>query len=122
MLRLRHTLAALLILALATGCSSSGNTPSEQETEAQMQEMDAQLTELQAQLTAAQARAATLSGVVGSLEASVADLDRRVLDLSSGNDLDLTRPEVEAAVAVVKQRVGEVRQASSSVAQSLAPE
>ena len=55
---------------------------------------------------------------------AVADarLDRRVLDLSSGGDFQLLRPEVEAAVAVVKQRVGEVRQASGSVVQSLAPE
>jgi septal ring factor EnvC (AmiA/AmiB activator) len=117
----RQTLPALLLVALAVGCSPSASSVS-QETEAQMQEMDAQLTDLQAQLTAAQTRAAALSGVVSSLEASVADLDRRVLDLSGGGDIQMLRPEVEAAVAVVKQRVGEVRQASSGVEQSLAPE
>ena len=121
MLRHTQTLSALFLVALATACSPSASSVS-QETEARMQEMDAQLTDLQAQLTAAQARAGALSGAVSSLEASVDDLDRRVLDLSSGGDPQMLRPEVEAAVAVVKQRVGEVRQASSSVEQSLTPE
>ena len=80
---------------------------------------DAKVTELQGQLTAAQSRAAALSAAVTDLEASVSELDRRVLDLAGG-DIQRTRPEVEAAVAIVRQRAGEVRQASSGVVQSLA--
>ena len=108
----------LLLLALAAGCTSRGGATDE-ETMLQLQELDAQVTELQGQLTTAQARAAALSAAVGNLEASVTELDRRVLDLGSG-DIALVRPEVEAAVAILKQRAVEVRQASGGVVQSLA--
>src|SRR5688500_1407176 len=106
----RRLPSALLFLALAAGCSGSTNAVTE-ELQMQLQEMDAQLTEMQEQLTAAQSRAGSLSAAVTDLEASVGELERRVLDLGSG-DLNLTRPEVEAAVSVVRQRTGEVRDAS----------
>ena len=115
---MKRALPALLVLALASGCNRTA--PVSEDAMLQLQELDAQVTELQAQHTTAQTRSAALAAAVANLEASVSELDRRVLDLSSGNDLSMTRPEVEAAVAVVKQRVGEVRQASSGVMQSLA--
>ena len=113
----RSRLPALLLLALAAGCSG-GTGPLTEEMQLQIQEMDAQMTDMQEQLTAAQSRAGALSAAVTNLEASVGELERRVLDLGSG-DLNLTRPEVEAAVSVVRQRTGEVRDASSGVVQSL---
>ena len=110
---------SLLFLALAAGCTAS-NSADDEEMMLQLQELDAQVTEMQGQLTTAQSRAAALSTAVTNLESSVGELERRVLDLGSGADLNLTRPEVEAAVAVVRQRTGEVRQASSGVVQELA--
>lgn len=93
------------------------------EIEIRLAELEAQVGELEGQLNNAQSQlhqlATILTANVQALEAAMGDIERRALDLPVG-DPQFTIPEVEAAIAIAKQRLVAVQGTTREIADYVA--
>jgi len=119
MSRFRRIMQLVIGASLLAGCETSESV----ETEIMISEMQAQIAELEAQLDFAYTEMSQLSSElttrVANMEMALDDVNRRVLDLQAGIDQAQAIREVEAAVAIARQRMEAVRITTNNFASTL---
>lgn len=114
--RFRLLVGSACGLLLLSGCETRQTL----ETELYITELETQVMQLDGELNAAYQEVSRLSGLlttqVTGLEGSVNDLNLRVLDLPAAQEPAMAIREVEAAVAVIRQRVVDLKGTSSTLA------
>jgi outer membrane murein-binding lipoprotein Lpp len=112
--------ALLLVLLLASGCSPR----TDQDAQARIAQLESEVDELEQRLNQAwvdMSRLSTeMSANVQNLATAVGEIERRVLDIRT-DDLQFTVPEVEAAVAVTRQRLSEVQRTTAEFQRAVSP-
>lgn len=113
---LRLALTTVCGFFLLAGCETRETV----DTEIYIAELETEVSQLEGELNAAYLEVSRLSGLLTSqvtgLEGSVNDLNLRVLDLPAAADPAMAVREVEAAVAVIQQRVADLKGTSSTLA------